>query len=128
MQRAVAVALEAGEATKDGGDTGSEDHAGQTERHLKYGFIADQLADGSKFRTLTIVGVFTKEALAIKAGQRLRGEHVVSALNRITARSGAPRHLFVDNGSEFSWRLLDIWAYHHRAKVDFTRPGKPTDN
>ncbi|WP_422393410.1 IS3 family transposase [Mycetohabitans endofungorum] len=91
-------------------------------------FVADQLADGSKFRTLTIVDVFTKEALAIEVGQRLKGEHVVSALNRIAARRGAPRHLFVDNGSEFSARLLDMWAYHHRAKVDFSRPGKPTDN
>lgn len=91
-------------------------------------FVAEQLADGSKFRTLTIVDVFTKEALAIEVGQRLKGEHVVSALNRIAARRGAPRHLFVDNGSEFSARLLDMWAYHHRAKVDFSRPGKPTDN
>ncbi|MCA8350042.1 IS3 family transposase [Burkholderia cepacia] len=91
-------------------------------------FVADQLADGSKFRTLTIVDVFTKEALAIEVGQRLKGEHVVSALNRIAARRGAPRHLFVDNGSEFSVRLLDMWAYHYRAKIDFSRPGKPTDN
>ncbi len=93
-------------------------------------FVADQLADGSKFRTLTIVDVFTKEALAIEVGQRLKGEHVVSALNRIAARRGARRHLFVDNGngSEFSGRLLDMWAYHYRAKIDFSRPGKPTDN
>lgn len=91
-------------------------------------FVADQLADGSKFRTLTIVDVFTKEALAIEVGQRLKGEHVVSALNRIAARRGAPRHLFVDNGSEFSGRLLDMWAHHYRAKIDFSRPGKPTDN
>lgn len=87
-----------------------------------------QGADGSKIRTLTIVDVFTKEALAIEVGQRLKGEHVVSALNRIAARRGAPRHLFVDNGSEFSGRLLDMWAYHYRAKIDFSRPGKPTDN
>ena len=91
-------------------------------------FVADQLADGSKFRALTVVDVFTKEALAIEVGQRLRAEHVVSALNRIAARRGAPRHIFVDNGSEFSGRLLDMRAYHHKSKIDFSRPGKPTDN
>lgn len=91
-------------------------------------FVADQPADGLKFRTLTIVDVFTKEALAIEVGQRLRGEHVVSALSRIAARRGAPRHIFVDNGSEFSGRLLDMWAYHHKSRIDFSRPGKPTDN
>jgi putative transposase len=27
-----------------------------------------------------------------------------------------------------SGQLLDLWAYHHKAKIDFSRPGKPTDN
>jgi len=34
----------------------------------------------------------------------------------------------VDNGSEFSGRLFDLWAYHHKARIDSSRPGKPTDN
>jgi putative transposase len=41
---------------------------------------------------------------------------------------GAPLRIFVDNGSEFSGRLLDLWAYHHRVQIDFSRPGRPTDN
>lgn len=24
--------------------------------------------------------------------------------------------------------MLDLWAYHHQTKIDFSRPGKPTDN
>lgn len=40
----------------------------------------------------------------------------------------APKCLFVDNGSEFAGQLLDLWAYHHQTKIDFSRPGKPTDN
>ncbi len=91
-------------------------------------FVADQLADGRKFRTLTIVDVFTKESLAIDVGQRLRGEHVVEALNRLAAQRGAPKYLFVDTGSEFSGRLLDLLADHHQTRIDFSRPGKPTDN
>lgn len=91
-------------------------------------FVADQLANGMKFRTLTIVDVFTKEALAIEVGQRLRSEHVVATLNRLAAQRQAPQYLFVDNGSEFSGQLLDLWAYHHNARIDFSRPGKPTDN
>ncbi|WP_423191539.1 hypothetical protein [Burkholderia contaminans] len=69
--------------------------------------------------------VVTKESLAIEVGQRLKGEHVVSALNRIAVRRGAPRHLFIDNDREFSGRLLDMWAYHYRAKIDFIWSGKP---
>jgi putative transposase len=59
---------------------------------------------------------------------RLRAEDVVAALNRIAEKRPAPKYLFVDNGSEFSGQLLDLWAYHRQAKIDFSRPGKPTDN
>jgi len=23
---------------------------------------------------------------------------------------------------------VDLWAYHHNVRIDFSRPGKPTDN
>jgi putative transposase len=91
-------------------------------------FVADQLVDGTKIRILTIVDVFTREALCTRVGQRLRGEHVVEVCNRLVASRGAPVRVFVDNGSEFSGRMLDLWAYHHRVQIDFSRPGKPTDN
>lgn len=91
-------------------------------------FVADQLADGTKIRLLTIIDVYSRESLAIVVDQRLRGEDVVAALNQIVAKRSAPKCLFVDNGSEFSGQMLDLWAYHHKAKIDFSRPGKPTDN
>jgi putative transposase len=90
--------------------------------------VADQLADGRKLRALTVVDVFTREALCIRVGQKLRGEDVVDACNRLVAKRGAPARVFVDNGSEFSGRLMDLWAYHHGVQIDFSRPGKPTDN
>ncbi len=91
-------------------------------------FVADQLVDGTRFRALTIVDVFTREALDIAVGQRLRAENVVEVCNRLAAQRGAPVRIFVDNGSEFSGRVFDLWAYHHKAAIDFNRPGKPTDN
>jgi len=91
-------------------------------------FVSDQLANGARFRALTVVDIFSREALAIEVGQRLGGEHVVAVLNRLAAQRQAPKYLFVDNGTEFSGRLLDLWAYHWKARIDFSRPGKPTDN
>lgn len=91
-------------------------------------FVADQLSDGRKIRALTIVDVYSREALAIELGPRLRAEHVVAALDRLVATGRKPKYLFVDNGSEFSGRLLDLWAYRHQVRIDFSRPGKPTDN
>lgn len=91
-------------------------------------FVSDQLSNQTRFRALTVVDVFTREALAIDVGLRLRGEHVVDTLNRLVARRGRPMCVFADNGSEFSGRLMDMWAYHHGVRIDFSRPGKPTDN
>jgi putative transposase len=91
-------------------------------------FIHDQLSNGQKFRALTVVDIFSREALAIEVGVRLRGEHVVEVLNRLVRQRGAPKYLFADNGAEFTGQLVDLWAYHHGVRIDFSRPGKPTDN
>ncbi len=34
----------------------------------------------------------------------------------------------MDNGSEFISKALDKWAYENQVVLDFSRPGKPTDN
>ena len=91
-------------------------------------FVADQLANGCRFRALTVLDVFTRECLAIEAGASLRGEQVVAVLNRIISDRQAPKKLLCDNGSEFTSQILDLWAYQHQVKLDFSRPGKPTDN
>jgi Integrase core domain len=34
----------------------------------------------------------------------------------------------VDHGSQFTSKDLDLWAYANGITLDFSRPGKPTDN
>lgn len=34
----------------------------------------------------------------------------------------------VDNGTDFTSKALDAWAYEHGVKLDFIRPGKPVEN
>ena len=41
---------------------------------------------------------------------------------------GFPKAIRVDQGSEFVSRDLDLWAYLNNVTLDFSRPGKPTDN
>lgn len=91
-------------------------------------FVHDQLSNGDKFRALTVVDIFTREAIAIEVGQRLRGEHVAEVLNQLVRQRGAPKYLFADNGAEFTGHIVDLWACHHGVRIDFSRPGKPTDN
>jgi putative transposase len=91
-------------------------------------FMADQLVDGRRFRVLTVLDVFTRESLVTKVGQALKGTDVVEALNRIRFERGAPKMLFCDNGSEFTSQIMDLWAYQNEVRINFSRPGKPTDN
>ena len=91
-------------------------------------FVSDALFDGRRLRALTVVDTYSRECLAIDVGQSLKGEDVVRTLERITAVRGWPRTIKVDNGSEFISKAMDRWAYDNGVELDFSRPGRPTDN
>ena len=42
--------------------------------------------------------------------------------------TGYPKTIRVDQGSKFVSRDMDLWAYQRGVVLDFSRPGKPTDN
>ena len=49
-------------------------------------------------------------------------------MERVCRQVGYPQSIRVDQGSEFISRDLDLWAYQKGVVLDFSRPGKPTDN
>ncbi len=91
-------------------------------------FVADNLFDGRKLRMLTVVDLYTRECLAIDVGQSLKGEDVVRVLNNTAERRGLPQTIKTENGSEFISKVMDKWAHERGVELDFSRPGKPTDN
>lgn len=91
-------------------------------------FMSDQLFDGRRIRILTIVDAVTRISPAIDVRQSYRGADVVSTLERVTKVYGLPKIIRVDNGPEFVSKDLDLWAYLNKVTLDFSRPGKPTDN
>jgi putative transposase len=92
-------------------------------------FVSDQLFDGRRFRALTLVDNYSRECLEIEVGQNLKGIDVVAVMERIKALRGVvPQRIQCDNGSEFISKALDKWAYDNQVTLDFSRPGKPTDN
>ncbi len=52
----------------------------------------------------------------------------MATLERICQEVGYPRTIRVDQGTEFVSRDLDLWAYARGVELDFSRPGKLTDN
>jgi putative transposase len=91
-------------------------------------FMSDRLFDERPFRILTIVDCFTREALSTAPRTNYRAYQVVDELDRLCRLRGKPRSIRVDNGPEFAGRLLDQWAYLNTVELDFSRPGKPSDN
>ena len=91
-------------------------------------FMTDELFDGQRIRLLTIVDNFTRESPAIEVDSHLGGQRVVEVLMRLGEERVLPQTIRVDNGPEFISKRLDQWAYLNNVKLDFSRPGKPTDN
>ena len=91
-------------------------------------FVHDQLATGRKIRVLTIVDTFSRFSPAVDPRFSYRGEDVVATLERVCRLVGYPKTIRVDQGREFISRDLDLWAYQKDVVLDFSRPGKPTDN
>jgi putative transposase len=91
-------------------------------------FVSGALFDGRRIPALTLVDNYTREALAIVVDGSIRGEHVVDVVEQVAARRGAPQLIRVDHGLEFVSKVLDRWAYECGGTLNFSRPGKPTDN
>ena len=91
-------------------------------------FVHDQLFGGTKIRVLTIVDTLTRLSPALDVRQNYRGGDVVDTLERGAKEFGYPKTIRVDNGPEFISKELDLWAYMKGVTLDFSRPGKPTDN
>lgn len=91
-------------------------------------FMSDQLGDGRRIRVLTIVDHYTRESMAMEVGQSMGSAAVIGVLERLGRLRRTPRTISVDNGPEFASKALDAWAYRKGVRLDFSRPGKPTDN
>lgn len=91
-------------------------------------FMHDVLADGSKIRLLTIVDIFSRESVALEADFGFKARQVVDVLRRVCAERGKPERTRCDDGPEFLSLQLDQWAHWNGVQLDFSRPGRPSDN
>jgi putative transposase len=91
-------------------------------------FVHDELVNGRKIRALTIVDNFSRESVSIEVGFGLRAGDVIRVLERLKVLRGLPKFILMDNGSEFSGKEMDRWAFENGVQLQFIRPGKPTEN
>jgi putative transposase len=91
-------------------------------------FLADRLTDGRRIRILTVLDTCTRECLALHAARSLGAAEVTRVLDEVIRRRSTPSVVQVDNGSEFTSRQFDLWAWAHGVRIDFIRPGRPVEN
>ncbi len=91
-------------------------------------FMADQLADGRKFRTLNVLDDFNREGLGIEVDFSLQSVRVIRSLDRIIEWRGKPKFIRVDNGPEYISSILKDWAEELGIHMKYIQPGKPQQN
>jgi putative transposase len=102
--------------------------AHRTHERWSMDFVHDQLFDGRPFRMLTVIDQFSRLSPVIEPAFTFSGRDVALALDRVIESTGIPVSITVDHGTEFTSKALEEWAYQRGVKLDFTHPGKPTEN
>ena len=91
-------------------------------------FVHDQLANGSRFRVLTIIDDVTKECLAAVPDTSLSGKRVVREMDALITRRGRPGAIVSDNGTEFTSNAILTWLQDRDVEWHYIAPGKPMQN
>lgn len=65
---------------------------------------------------------------AIEIDLNLPAQRVIRVLDRIALERGYPQMLRMDNGPEFISLALAEWAENKEIKLEFIKPGTPTQN
>ena len=93
-----------------------------------YDFAADRTHDGRAFRMLTIIDEHMRECLAIHVQRRLRHDNVLAVLTELFTQRGAPKHIWSDNGAEFTAQPVRDWLGRIDVKTLYIEPGSPWEN
>ncbi len=91
-------------------------------------WMHDELFDGRRLWVLTVVDTWSRLCPVMRVCRSATAMEVIDALEQAGRQHGLPRTIRVDQGSQFTSKELDLWAYAKGITLDFSRPGKPTDN
>jgi putative transposase len=91
-------------------------------------FIHDRLFGGRAFRTLSMEDEFSRVGLALELSFSFPSRSVTAVLDSVAAIYGYPTYLRVDNGTELTSKVMQLWSEEHGVELLFIQPGKPTQN
>ncbi len=91
-------------------------------------FVHDAAESGQKFRTLSVLDVYTREALALEVDTSMGSRRVTRVLEQILVERGKPTVIRCDNGPEFTSRHFLAWCLEREIELVHIEPGKPVQN
>jgi putative transposase len=91
-------------------------------------FVHDRLTCGKPVRTLTVIDEYSRECLALETDFSLSSHRVVRVLERLRFERGLPVEIGIDQGPEFTSKVLHKWAQDQRVNLHFASPGNKNEN
>ena len=91
-------------------------------------WMFDETFDGRRLWVLTVIDTWSRVCPVMRVCRSATAMEVIDALEEACEHYGRPKAIRVDQGSQFTSKELDLWAYGNDVVLDFSRPGKPTDN
>ena len=91
-------------------------------------FVADQMANGRRFRILNIVDEYSREVVSQLVSTSISGQQVARFLDFVAENRDLPRQIVCDNGTEFTSKAMFFWSKETKVKLSFIQPGKQTQN
>ena len=91
-------------------------------------FVADQLINGRRFRVLNVTDNFNRELVGQLVAFSISGERVARFLSQLRETRALPERIVVDNGTEFTSKVMFEWTEGNGTKLQFIQLGKPTQN
>lgn len=82
-------------------------------------FMCDSIENGRRFRFLTLIDDYNREALAVEPQHIFPGEHVVNVLDDLIFYRGKPDSIRVDNGPEFISKAFVNWCIAQNIKIKY---------
>jgi putative transposase len=91
-------------------------------------WMFDETFDGKRLWVLTVIDTWSRVCPVMRVCRSATAMELIDALEEACSQSGRPKAIRVDQGSQFTSKEFDLWAYGNGVTPDFSRPGKPTDN
>jgi putative transposase len=88
-------------------------------------WMYDELFDGRRLWVLTVVDTWSRVCPVLRVCRSATSMEVIDALEQARPQYGLPTTIRVDQGSQFTSKELDLWAYSNRLTLDFGR-SRPT--